>query len=266
MITLDGIKLSEYGLFVQFGHQNPLTPNIENLSLAIPGRDGLYSFGTEIREKSFSIPMILIEANKAEQQHKLRMFVSDCFDIYGKPKLMKMIFDYEPDKYYMVKCDKQIIPERILSTGSIELSLIAYYPYALSTVYSDEILWGSEAITFMSGYLLGHTGSDGLKTISAPTTLNIHVDGLVVKPVIEITGSATSLILSVNGYTITLTAFTSASLVIDCDKYTVLKNGINAFGLVSLREFILLPGGNSVSVTGTGINVSIQIKSRDKYI
>ncbi|MBH1941631.1 phage tail family protein [Mobilitalea sibirica] len=266
MIILDGKKLSEFGLICQPGHEHPMTPIFENLSLAIPGKDGLYVFGTEIRERLITLPLTLIEIDRVIRQQRLREFAAFLVDVYGKPRMIKLVFDYSPDKYYMVKCSEQMIPELLKSTGSFALPFTAYDPYAYSVVYADEVTWGSDVITFQSSYKLGHPGSAGTINITGPKTLDIYLDGLAIKPVVEISGSATSLSLSVNGYTINLPAFSNASWVIDCEKYTVLKNGSSEFGAVSLRDFILLPGNNPVQVAGSNINVTMRIKVRDKYI
>jgi predicted phage tail component-like protein len=265
MITLDGYSLRSFGLCCE-KQNHPITPNFKIKTMSIPGKVGLYEFGVEIQERETSFNIGIIDKDKTALQYKLRRFVAFLHDVYGKPRSIRLAFNYEPDKYYVVKISNRIEPDRVSRTGKFTLQFTAYDPYAYSSVYADEILWGSNVITFMSSYLLGHNGSDGLKTINAPTTLNIHVDGLAIKPVIEITGTATSLSLSVNGYNITFPSFTASEWIIDCDKYSVLKNGTNAFGLVSLREFILLPGNNSAAVTGTGINVTMRIKSRDKYL
>jgi predicted phage tail component-like protein len=265
MITLDGYGLRSFGLSCE-KQNHPITPTFKSKTISIPGKAGLYDFGSEIQEREISFNIGAIDKDKIALQYKLRHFIAFLHDAYGKPRSIRLIFDYEPDKYYIVKISNRIEPDRVSRTGKFTLQFTAYDPYTYSTVYADEILWGSNIITFISSYLLGHSGSDGLKTISAPTTLNIHVDGLAIKPVIEITGTATGLSLSVNGYNITLPSFVTSTWIVDCDKYSVLKNGVNAFGLVSLREFILLPGDNSVAVTGTGINVTMRIKQRDKYI
>ena len=264
MVTINGINIKEYGLICQPGHEHPLTAVIENKTLAIPGKVGLYYFGSEIREKTFTLPLVLIERNKTIKLHKLREFTSALFDEFGKPKDLELIFDYLPDVYYKVRCGNQIIPELLLNTGEFELPLTAYDPYGYSTVYADEVRWGSNDITFMSHYKLGHPGSDGVKMLTAPTTLSIHNDGLANKPVIEVSGSATNLIISANGYEINLGTFAGVSWSIDCNDYTVRKDGASTF-LANLREFILLPGSNQIQISGNGIDISIHIKLRDKY-
>lgn len=263
MITLDGYKLSHFGLIGE-KQTNPMTPNFSNKTLSVPGRDGLYNFGAEIYEKTFTFNIVAIDKNSNLLQNKLREFARFLVDDYGKPREIKLAYDYEPDKYYLVMLSAPIDPDRAARVGKFNLSLTAYDPYAYSTVYADEITWGSEVITFQSQYKLGHSGSDGLKAITAPTTLNVYTDGLAIKPVIEIAGSATNLKLSTNGYEINLGTFTNTSWAIDCETYTVKKNGVNTF-LANFRGFILLKGNNQVQISGTGINISIHIKLRDKY-
>ncbi|MDF2543491.1 MAG: hypothetical protein K0S47_3209 [Herbinix sp.] len=261
----DTYTLKDFGMICEPGHVNPLTPTFENKTIAIPGKHGLYNFGSEIRERVFQIPLIMIERDRTLMQHKMRDFISFLFDVYGKPKDIKLSFDYEPDKYYIVQCASQIDAERAINTGRMSIGLVAYNPHAYSQVYSDEITWGSEVITFQSSYLLGHSGSNGLVNITGATNLSVIVDGMAVKPVIEITGSATDLVISANGYTISLGTFTNASWVIDCETYTVIKDDAGTF-ISNFRDFILIPGDNNISITGTGISLLIRIKSRDKYI
>lgn len=265
MIILDGYKLEHFGLVCE-SQTNPSTPTFENKTLSIPGRPGLYNFGTEIKEKTFEFQVGTLDKNKTLLQYKLREFTSFLLNEYGEPREVKLSYEYEPDVYYNAFLSAQINPERVLRTGKFTLMMVAYDPYAYSIVYSDEILWGNNVITFQSHYKLGHNGSDGLKAINSPTALNIYNDGLVNKPVIEISGSATNLVISANGYSINLGTFTNAEWLIDCDKYLVLKNGANAFGSVMLREFMLLQGNNQVNISGSNINIAVRIKHRDKYI
>jgi predicted phage tail component-like protein len=261
----DTYTLKDFGMICEPGHVNPLTPTFENKTIAIPGKHGLYNFGSEIRERVFQIPLIMIERDRTLMQHKMRDFISFLFDVYGKPKDIKLSFDYEPDKYYMIQCVSQIDAERVINTGRMSIGLVAYNPHAYSQIYSDEITWGNNVITFKSSYKLGHPGSDGLTAVTWPITLNVFVDGLAIKPEIEIAGSATNLVLSANGYIINIGTFTNNAWVIDCDKYTIKKDGLDTF-ISNLREFILLPGNNQISITGTGLNLTIRIKARDKYI
>lgn len=266
MITLDGYKLEYFGLSCE-KQTNPMTPNFANKTLSIPGRDGLYNFGSEIKERSLEFNLAAIDKDKNFLQQKLRAFTSFLFDAYGKPREIKLIYNYEPDKYYMVKVSSEIDPDRVMRTGKFNLKFTAYNPYAYSVALADETTWGSEVITFESHYTFGHDGTVGTIHLDTDSEdLKYFVDGLSVKPIIEITGSATGLVLFTGEYQLEFQDFTDSDWVIDCEKYTVLKNGHNAFNEVNLREFILIPGMNRIGSYGDMIDLDIRFKVRDKYI
>jgi len=268
MVTLDDkYTFKDFGLIPLLGHSHPITSNFTNKTLKIPGKAGEYFFGTEIESKPFSIPLGVIERDRNLLQQKLNSLVAFLFDSYGKPRSIKMSFDYEPDVYYTVMIDGSIPIDRALISAQFEIPFIAHDPYKYSKVLADEITWGSEVITFESHYLLGHEGSDGLMRITEPfSSIDVYVDGLAIKPIIEIDGTTTALSIYLDEYEINLPAFSDSNWVIDCDKYTVLKDGVNAFGLVGLRDFILQPGMNYIGVYADTLDINIRIKSRDKYI
>lgn len=241
-----------------------MTPNFIHKTQDIPGV-GIVNFGTEIKEKPFDFEISTKGTDKADLQHKLRTFISFLFDGFGKPRDIKLTYNYETDKFYTVKVASNIDPERALKIGKFNLKFIAYDPYAYSDIFADEITWGSEVLTFQSYYLLGHEGSVGMVSITSPRILDITVSGLAIKPIIEINGSASNLVLSANVHSISFDNFTNSNWNIDCAKYTVMKNGINSFGEVGLREFILMPGNNQIAITGSGIDIDIRIRYRDKY-
>lgn len=268
MVILDDIyTFKDFGLIPLLGHEHPIVPDITNKTLKIPGKAGEYYFGTEIGTKPFSIPLGIMERDRIELQQKLNSLVAFLFDQYGNPRTIKMSFNYEPDKYYMVRVNGSVSVERMMIAAEFEIPFIAYDPYKYSVAYTDEITWGSTVITFQSHYTFGHDGTIGTVHLTTDSEdLKYFVDGLAVKPIIEITGSATGLVLFTGEYTIEFQDFTDVDWIIDCEKYTVLKNGQNAFNEVNLREFILIPGMNRIGSYGDTIDLDIRMKVRDKYI
>ena len=104
MVTLDDIyTFKDFGLIPLQGYQHPIISSLTDKTVKIPGVPGEYYFGTEIGTKSFSIPLGIIEQDKNILQQKLNKLVSFLFDQYGKPRLIKMVFSYEPDVDYMVR-------------------------------------------------------------------------------------------------------------------------------------------------------------------
>lgn len=269
MITLiDGAiekRLEDFGLFALKGHEHSITPELENKAQAIPGRPGLWHFGAEIGEKVHTLPIGIVENDRIELQRKLNDFVSFLFDGYGKPKLLKLIYDYEPDKFYTIRLAKSITPDRITRTDAEnEVIFISEDPYKYSNVYSDEITWGSEVITFDSFYLLGHENPSADMSVTAPGNVMVSVIGQSIKPTIELSGSATNLVITANDKTITVGTFSNATWVIDCEHFISYKDGIE--NMLDMGNFILKSGDNAVSFAGDDINITLTIRFRDRWL
>lgn len=266
MIRLNDIPIRELGLYTRPGDIHPLSPDVKNDTVKIPGRHGSIPMQSRLDDRPHDIPLAILEERMDEAQLVGREFVKMLFDEFGMPKVLRLTYEYDPDKFYYVKLDDGISPDRFIGFSDFVCNFISHDPFAYSTVTSDEIRWGSEVITFEYHYLLGHDGAGGLVSINGPTDIDLYVDGLAVRPIIEISGSATSMTVTSGKYRLTFPSFSNADWVIDCEKYTVTKDGKNEFDLVDLREFYLLPGDNTVAVSGSGINIEITIKYRDKFV
>ncbi|KXY75877.1 distal tail protein Dit [Bacillus sp. FSL W7-1294] len=265
-LTIDGKHISELNLQLLRDHQNPAAPSTRDNVMTIPGMHGAYDFGATLGPREFNLPMHLKLKDEYETlSSAIRKVMAVFIDPYGKPRTVKLIFDYEPDKYYMVRYSGNIPINRLFSMGKFELPLTAYDPHAYSVVdTSDDVLWGDE-IPFMSDIPLGI--GDYQYTITQPSYLNIENTGmLIVRPIIEITGSANSITLTANGKSFSFGAFSNASFLIDCERYTAIKDGQNY--LFNMKgDFVeLKPGANTVGVGGTNLNINITFKFRAKYM
>lgn len=269
MITLDDdYRFEDWGFYVEEGHEHPAMPYFERKTLAISGRAGLWDFGTEIREKSFNLPIASLYTHKKDQaklQQKLNNFVAFLFDEFGQPREIKLVYDYEPDKFYTVKISDSFTPERVRPFAKFVLPLVADDPYKYSNVFADEVTWGSEDITFESDYLFGHKNDFGEEFVrlTGPDTLKITVSGLAINPIFIIKGTANKLTISANGYSFTLPDFENTEWEIDFRDYVVFKNGKDT--MVEIRDFKLLPGTNEINVTGSNVNLELAVKYHDKY-
>jgi len=263
LIILDCKNISEFGFEVEPGYEDPITPNMDRKTIAIPGRSGLWDFGTEIREKPFAFPLKIHDRFHDEMQSAYNRLVAFLFDEFGKPRLIKMVREYEPDKFYMVKVVTQMIPERLAEDGNLILPLVADVPYKYSRFLSEEVIWGSEEITFEFNYFLGHEGTGGKVKVNGPQTINLSVEGLAVQPVFEIEGTANNLKIECGKYDFTVPNFSGESWMIDFQKYVVFRNGQET--MIEIRDFILLPGVNEIKITGSNIDIDLRIKYRDKF-
>ncbi|UUE91747.1 distal tail protein Dit [Bacillus cereus] len=267
-LTIDGKRISELKLALLPGFQHPAAPPIRDHAVSIPGRSGAYYFGSEIEPMQFSLPLLVKpQENRFELSAAIRKMVAAFIDPHGRPKEIKLIYDYEPDKYYLARYSGSMPIDRYISMGKFELPMIAYDPHAYSIVESTEdVLWGDD-IPFMSDIPLEIGASQ--YTVTNPQSLNIDNFGSqVVRPIVEITGSATSLTLTVQGESFSLGTFTNSTFLIDAERYAVIKNGQNfLFQLQgNLEKLELMPGTNAINVGGSNLNINIAFKYRAKYV
>ncbi|MCU5095059.1 distal tail protein Dit [Bacillus wiedmannii] len=267
-LTIDGKKLSELKLALLPEYQHPASPPVRDYTVSIPGRPGAYHFGSDIEPMEFNLPLIIKpQENRYELAAAIRQMVSAFIDPYGKPKAVKLIFDYEPDRYYIVQYSGSIPIDRYFSMGKFELPLIAYDPHAYSIVESTKgIKWG-DRIHWMSKIPIG-LGRTSYK-INSPQTLSINNYGsLIIRPVIEISGSATSLTITIKGESFSVGAFTNSTILIDAERYAALKDGQNfLFQLQgNLEKLEFMTGANAIRIGGSNININIAFKYRAKYI
>ena len=264
MITLDSKRLEEFGYRALLEHYHEAVPKIRRKTMTIPGMTGRWDFGSELDSKPFEIPIRTLSDSSLSLQRLQNELVAFLMDEFGNPRPLKMIFDYEPDKFYTVKVDDAIAPtlrSHILRYNT--LPFIAHDPYKYANVTSDEVVWGSEIITFEWNYLLGHEGSAGSVSLNGPQTIDISVDGLAVQPNFEIEGTANSLKVECGDCSFSLPNFSNEKWEIDFKRYAVFRNGQET--MIEIRDFYLMPGSNEIKVTGNNINIDLRIKFRDKY-
>ncbi|AAP24503.1 MULTISPECIES: distal tail protein Dit [Bacillus] len=267
-LTLDGKPLKQLGLALLPGYQHPAAPPVRDYTVSIPGRPGAYYFGSDIDPMEFNLPLIIKpQENRYELAAAIRKMVDTFIDPYGKPKEVKLIYDYEPDKYYLARYSGSMSIERYFRMGKFELPMIAYDPYAYSIIDSTNgIKWG-DPIPWMSDIPI--SAGDNSYTINSPQNISLNNYGtLVVRPVINISGSAENLTLTLKGERFSLGTFTNSTFLLDAKHYTAIKNGQNyLFQLKGdLEKLELIPGANVIKISGVNLNINITFEYRAKYI
>lgn len=260
----DEYRFEDFGFICELGNEDPLTPIFERKTLAIPGKVGVWDFGVEIREKHFSFPLRIFEKFWPEREHKFNEFKNFWFDEFGQPREVKMVRDYEPDKFYMVKIVEQILPERLDDEGVFTLPLIANYPYKQFIAQSDEVTWDSD-IPIISDITWLY-GLDAF-AIKSPQTVDVQNDGnLIVRPIILISGIANNLTLTLNGESFSFGQI-SQPIEIDAEKYLVKVNGIEKLNAMTgnMKYLYLSPGNNKIRIDGSGLDLTMTIKFRNHY-
>ncbi|MBO0961439.1 phage tail family protein [Neobacillus sp. MM2021_6] len=263
MILLDGFPISKWGLQIQQEHDHPAVPDLRRKTMTIPGMDGEWDFGSESGPKPFNFPLGFIEYDMYEKQRRLNEFVAFLFDHYGKPREMKLSFDYEPDKYYRVKIANGFTPRRIHGFAFFDLPLIASKPRKNFIVPSDEIIMDSD-IPVMSD-LLWDTGFSNRKIFS-PQSFEIINNGTIVIPFsFRMEGSGDNIAFSTNGKTMTFSSFTNKTYEIT-ENYTVKVNGVTNLTSTNGVFLELFPGVNTITVEGSNLDLIISESLTYQYV
>lgn len=264
MIKLDNKPLSTWGLYLLRGHIHPMTPDMRQKLLTIPGKDGKWDFGSEWDSRTFELPVGIIENDKYELQRKLNEFVVFLLDSFGKPRDIKLVFDYEPDKYYLVRFAGSLSPERLFKLGKFPLTLIAHDPYKKFMVTSNDITMDSD-VPVMSD-VLWDTGIHNFHVISSQS-ISILNNGTVAIPLsFTVDGSGTNVTFTVNEKSFSLGDFIDSTFQIIGESYTVIKNGVEDLTSFSGDFLQLMPGENIIEISGTDLDLTITENNQYKYI
>lgn len=246
------------------GSQHPILPESVDRSLYIAGRNGLYDLGADLGAKAFELSCAFVNLQSAVSlQQSIRMLAKHITDDRGKPRTFELKFDTEPDKFYYARYSGNLPIERLVEYGEFTLPLVAYDPVAYQTELSTEITWDSmismdnDSITYDDTFSF---------TINENDQVQVNNAGIETSPIISLLGSWDSLNISSNGKTFVYNNPFSGSLIIDNEKMIVKAGTASMLKNVS-GDFIELKNGmNTVSFSGTDIDVSVSFIFRNKYM
>src|SRR5690625_3900215 len=124
MIILDDKHISEFGFLVEPDFEDPITPYFDRKTMSIPGRAGIWDFGSERREKHFLYHLKVIDRFHDNMQQAFNKLVAFLLDDFGYPREVKLVREYEPDKFYKVKLVDRLLPERLIDESNLILPLV----------------------------------------------------------------------------------------------------------------------------------------------
>lgn len=121
-------------------YNSELLPSFNDVTVAVPGGDGTYYFGSYYQQKTFSVPFATDELTESEFRELRRWF--------GDKGIHQLIFDEAPYKAYSAKiaavpnfnyiCFDEVAPmERSMGVqriykGEGTIQFVCYYPFARS--------------------------------------------------------------------------------------------------------------------------------------
>lgn len=268
MLSIDGVHIEkDLGLHLLEGSNEPILSDTRDNDITIPGRHGSYPMESYMGSKPFFEEILIPDqASLRDVQRIVNKIKPLILDVYGKPKPVKLIWDYEPDKYYIAKFSGYISINRIHKAGIFFLPFTAHDPMAKATVENHEINVDSTIVSVDDDYSIDTVWINDVQ-ITTPQTLETYVNGYAIRPTILITGSADNLTFHSNGKSFSLKNFKNSTFEIKGENYTILKNGVNGFNERNSKDFLeLLPGMNKIQVTGSNMDFKLSIILRDQYM
>lgn len=259
---LDGISPQELGLKTLRESQRPvLAPTVDRF-YSVPYMHGAYDFGADLAPLPLTLECAFNERNPYQLQQRISSLSEFLLDGDGRPRTVPLIFELLPDRRYMVRYSGQMPIDRLAGLGKFSLPFTAFDPYAYSTFESDDIdvdtpVLVDTNISVDASYSFNITG---------PASVSVENFGsLNVKPVIEISGSFSSLSLTVGGVITTYNVPMSGTLVLDFERRTARIGSTNVLLNTNARFGVLPRGISTVTVGGSGLNFSMSIKFKAKY-
>ncbi len=263
---------NDFGLYMRSEDRNML-PTLRKRQLVIPSKHGVYDFGDNTNDvRVISVKFTYTEADLNSLRLKARAVAAW---LSGEGQL---IFDDEPDKYYQAKVytSVKISDTAYTAEFSVQFECQPMAQYVVST--GEDIILDS-ILPLNSDVLLKPVDNFKFNITSSPTevifenwgTSDINYKSQVgALSKIIITGSFVTFSITLNGKTLNYNeAVNNGTVTIDNVNCTVKLGGVNKLSVVTgdLASFLkLVPGTNTATITGTGLNCSVLFDFIPLYI
>lgn len=137
--TLDSLTNVDLGISLVKDSKIVISPRTKDRTEEIPGRDGLWMYGSDYRVREFRLRCAFVDCTtETEVQTAMRLLAGHLMDAYGEPKNIEFSLESEPTVYYTVRQSQAIVIKRGRpQIWEFELRLLAHEPFG----------HGSETIT-----------------------------------------------------------------------------------------------------------------------
>lgn len=239
-LSFNGIHSNTYEVVVKSKNRQIL-PATNDVYLEIPGRAGSYLIPREVKDRTIEVECALVRDSLEE----LRTAMRDISAWLNTRSKVQLIFDDEPDKYYLAKLSTQIDITQKYTLGQFAL-VFRCEPYAYSII--------TKTPTFVS---------DSIDITNAGTA------PIYPKFVIIFTSSATeyTLVLGSNYMHIVRDFVIGDVLVIDHDLSKVTVNDLNAMSSLDLgSRFFPIPIGDSEIIPSPLGHAQVTVNYKERWL
>jgi predicted phage tail component-like protein len=243
--TFDGINSESFKLVCKSG-QRPLLPPVKTKRISLPGLSGAYDFDGDVDYDLRPVTMKIQFIGTSYEERRLRARSIAAW--LGAPTWARLIINDEPDKYYLAKVTEGIDMETLWESSSADV-VFDCQPFAYSLTETTE--------TFAA------VGATTHEFVNQGTRLINYRSPLGSKFLIEINGTWSTLSVTFNGSILTYNKAGNGLFSINNVDMEVLMAGQNVFGDLGGAVdtfFKLLPGENTITIGGTNVNVTVNIK------
>lgn len=240
----------------------PVLPPTTDRTVTIPHMHGAYDFGADMGPRPLPLDCAFMARNSFELQRRIDILAAHLIDGDGRPRSMPLIFSDTSDRQFIVRYSGSMDIVREAGLGLFTLPFTAFDPYPQSIYDLNDI--NVDSLISVDSDIFVDAGA--VYSISKATTIPISNFGtLNVGPIVEVSGSFTTLSLTVGGVEFTYNTPMTGTLIIDFAKKTV-KIGTTSALLHTNRRFGILPVGvSNIVVGGTGLNCTLSIHFNAKF-
>ncbi len=266
----DSVRLEDFGYRALLDHYHEAIPNVRRKTTAIPGMPGRWDFGSELESKPFEIPIQALSDSSLSLQQKQNELVAFLMDEYGRPRNIKFVFDYEPDKFYTVKIDGAVAPvlrAHILSNKTLPFIAHDPFKYASANEYDpDEDYKYDEDYSYDVGLMYDNPKSFEWKYERHYSGIN-NYSPLVTDFIIEIQGTVKngSITNLNNNEKLTLPNINNGKLIIDGKRFAIIRNGEAILEGSNYNFFHIQPGEVGFLFEGDNPNATVTYKWLHKF-
>ena len=138
--TLGGSTNTSLGVELMPDYSEPVLPASIERSVAIPGRNGVHLFDSDLGPRMIVLDLVMIDATTPETLQSLtKTFSQVLLDQDGRPEDVALVFSKEPNYTYTVRYAGDIPLKRIIggSKGYFSLPLLAKDPFSYAAEDTD---------------------------------------------------------------------------------------------------------------------------------
>jgi predicted phage tail component-like protein len=268
-----GIESGTYNIICKTTKRQ-LLPAMRTKTIAINGKHGLYDFGNnDYEHKVHEKRLVYVGEDISDLHSKKRQIATWLHSTEYK----KLIFGDETDKYDLARVVGGVDIDTLITLGECEV-VFECQPMAQFIFDTSTYIILDDEIPLDSDITLDNAANYAFDVVASPTVITIENAGTIETGLrsqkgskfnIEISGSFTTLSITMNGKTINYNEAVSGTVVIDNINATIKTNGVNKISKCSgdLIDFLtIIPGENTVTITGTGLNCSVLFDYRYEYL